>query len=318
MSKYELQKCTGKDLWNGFVESSPQGSIFSTTKFTDCLEVNYSNYLLKKGEELIGGVSVLEDESGEPLKAPFTLTAYQGILCRNLSAFPVHKQREEEFKIIETIINDLIRIYGKVSLVHSPFLKDVRPLLWHNYHHPEKGMFEYSVWYTPILDLSFSSIDDYLASIRTCRRQEFRKKINCHTYETKETKILNELHRQTFERQGIERTDVEEKLLLSISNSAVENNFGRISVCEVDGVPASSILFLYDTKRGYYLCGANSPDFRSAASSTKLLIENIMHTKNEKKLNQVDFVGCNSPQRGDYKLSFNAQLYPYFETHFKM
>lgn len=318
MSKYELQKCTDKDLWDDFVESSPQGSIFATTKFIDCLEVNYANYLLHKGKEIIGGVSVLEDKNGEPRKAPFDFTAYQSILCRHVSGAPVHTQIEEEFKITEIIINELIRIYGKVSLVHSPFLKDIRPFLWHNYHHPEKGMFDYSVWYTPILDLTFSGIDEYLASIRTCRRQEFRKKINCHTYETTETRILNELHRRTFERQGIERAEVEGKLLLSISNRAVENNFGRISVCEVDGVPASAILFLYDTTRGYYLFGANNPDFRSAASSTKLLVENIMHTKNEKRLKQVDFVGCNSPQRGDYKLSFNAQLYPYFETHFNM
>ena len=234
MSKYELEKCPDKDLWDDFVKSSPQGSIFSTTKFIDCLKIDYSTYLLKKGKELMGGVCVLEDESGEPIRAPFVFTPYQGILCRDRTGFPVHTQVEEEFKIIETIINELIRVYGRVSLAHSPFLKDIRPFLWHNYHHPEKGLFDCSVWYTPILDLSFSGIDDYVASIRTCRRQEFRKKINYHTYETKETRILNELHRQTFDRQGIERAEVEEELLLSISDSAVKNNFGRISICEVE------------------------------------------------------------------------------------
>jgi hypothetical protein len=32
-------------------------------------------------------------------------------------------------------------------------------------------------------------------------------------------------------------------------------------------------------------------------------------------LQRFDFVGVNSPQRGDFKLSFNAELAPYQEVH---
>jgi hypothetical protein len=32
-------------------------------------------------------------------------------------------------------------------------------------------------------------------------------------------------------------------------------------------------------------------------------------------MRMLDFVGVNSPQRGDFKLSFNPELVPYFEVH---
>jgi len=35
----------------------------------------------------------------------------------------------------------------------------------------------------------------------------------------------------------------------------------------------------------------------------------------QKGLQRFDFVGVNSPQRGDFKLSFNAELVPYQEVH---
>ena len=79
---------------------------------------------------------------------------------------------------------------------------------------------------------------------------------------------------------------------------------------------ASMTLFVHDSRCAWYLLGANDPEWRKSAASTLLMIENIRHYA-EKGIPSLDFVGVNSPQRGDYKLSFNGQLIPYFEVHFE-
>jgi len=33
-------------------------------------------------------------------------------------------------------------------------------------------------------------------------------------------------------------------------------------------------------------------------------------------LEEIDFCGVNSPQRGDFKISFNAEIKPYYESTF--
>jgi len=67
--------------------------------------------------------------------------------------------------------------------------------------------------------------------------------------------------------------------------------------------------FVTDSDCAYYLFGANDPDLRYANASSKLLIENIAIFAAQ-GLKRFDFVGVNSPQRGDFKLSFNAELVP--------
>jgi len=66
-----------------------------------------------------------------------------------------------------------------------------------------------------------------------------------------------------------------------------------------------------DKNTGYYLFGANDPTYRASGSSSYLLLENI-HRCKEKRLKLIDFVGVNSPNRADFKVSFNADVVPYF------
>ena len=74
------------------------------------------------------------------------------------------------------------------------------------------------------------------------------------------------------------------------------------------------VFFVSDEKCAYYLFGANDPDLRDAHASAKLFIDNIAAFA-ARGLERFDFVGVNSPQRGDFKLSFNPELIPYQEVH---
>ena len=90
--------------------------------------------------------------------------------------------------------------------------------------------------------------------------------------------------------------------------------YGYLSAAVLDDRTASMAFFVSDSRCSYYLFGANDPSMRETNASSKLLLNNI-DLSARKGLHIFDFVGVNSPQRGDFKLSFNAELVPYQEVH---
>ena len=56
---------------------------------------------------------------------------------------------------------------------------------------------------------------------------------------------------------------------------------------------------------------ANEPALRNTGAATRLMVDNILEAK-RRGMKELDFVGVNSPDRGDYKLSFNPELKLYF------
>src|SRR5262249_31007636 len=154
----------------------------------------------------------------------------------------------------------------------------------------------------------------YLDSIRTLRRREYRRcQANGFTIEpSNDLEMLIRLHRLTFARQGIDSDEQEARLLRSVARAALEQGFGELLTCRTPkGDVASATLFLYDQHCGYYLVGANDPEYRNSGSGSYLMLENIRRCQ-AKGMAAVDFIGINSPNRGDFKTSFNAMPVPYF------
>src|SRR5205823_9304662 len=71
--------------WNAFVESSPQGSVYSTSTYLSALcsalGVRFRILAAKRGDELLGGVAFVEQQVGAGLRvAPRPLLYYNGLL----------------------------------------------------------------------------------------------------------------------------------------------------------------------------------------------------------------------------------------------
>ena len=99
-----------------------------------------------------------------------------------------------------------------------------------------------------------------------------------------------------------------------IVDTSLLNGFGRLLVCKnKNGDPVSAALFIFDNKCGYYIIGATDPEYRKIGTGSYVMFEQIMRCK-EQGLKIVDFCGINSPNRGDFKTSFNAQPVPYFDV----
>jgi hypothetical protein len=301
-----------KQVWDVFVSTSPQRSIFIFSKFLDSLSANYDLVTCYEKEKIVAGVMVIYSEMGKPVISTFPFTQYQGMLLADNTQKATHSQITHEFKVVEYFIKQLTDRYGNFSFCHSWRLRDLRPFQWHNYHEPEKGQFKIDLRYTGILDLQkFESFEAYLSSVRTVRKQEFKKSSQILRFQLSEdVSLLDTLHAKTFERQNIERSHKDSILVESISKNAIVGGYGKLAVAYLDDIPVSAVLFLYDDRTAYYLFGANDPAYRNANAGAFLLIRMIKDAI-ENGLKEIDFVGANSPQRGDFKVSFNAELKPY-------
>lgn len=306
-----------KQVWDVFVSTSPQRSIFVYSKFLDSLQVNYDLVTSYEKGQIVAGAVLIYSEAGEPIKGIFPFTQYQGLLLFDQTNQAAHSQITREFKIVERFIEKLSEQYRNYCLCQSWRLNDLRPYQWHNYHEPAKGQFRLDLRYTGVLDLKkFDHFDAYLASVRACRRQEFKKASQMLKLEfSLDESILDSLHAKTFGRQQLGRDERESALVRSICKQAIAGGYGKLSVAMMGEVPVSAVLFLHDDRTAYYSFGANDPAYRNSGAGTFLLM-NMIKNSIEMGLSEIDFVGVNSPSRGDFKISFNAELKPFFITKF--
>lgn len=299
--------------WDEFVKTSPQNNLFCKTNFLDANQRRYDLLFVEKGELILAGV-VIQGDDEIPRVDSFM---YQGVLfSKYIESLPFHKKNKKQLDIIEFLLTELESTYGSINLSLHHSLNDLRGFKWHNYHNSEGLRPALNLNYTGLLDLKKAgNFDKILMDVRTVRRQEYNRCVrNEFTIEeSNDISILDFLHEKTFERQGIKRSKFAIFLATKLASESLVKGFGRLLICRnVKGVPTSASLFLFDDKTAYYLIGANDPDYRKDGTGSYIMFEQIRYCL-EQGLSYVDFMGINSPFRGDFKTSFNASPISFFD-----
>lgn len=310
---FDVSKCSNLDLWDDLVQHSPQGAIFSSSRFIRSLDVDYSLYIvLNDSGVCVAGIPILEDANGKMAQCPYPFVPYQGLMFSlALSKMANHKRVTNQFRITEAIIKKLNEDYANPQFTLNPNFNDIRPFLWHNYGKTDSAKFLVQTRYTAILDLGNFNFNSYLMTVRSVRRQEFKKN-TAKIYEANEIDVFLTLYREMFFRQGITVDESAIELIRKICLSALDGGYGRFCKAQVDGEIHAMTFFLFDKNSAYYLFAANNPAHRNSGSATALMFDNIKWAA-EKGLEKLDFVGANSPNRGDFKISFNSYLKPYYQ-----
>jgi hypothetical protein len=313
----ELIRCKSPELWDQFVDESPQKSIFCKTQFLDALCVGYQTYFLyKDSKPILGVVFINEAVNGE--KAPFTGNLYQGLLFTAPKKSSIQGGIVFNLKAVESLLEIIKDNYESIELcLHHSFI-DLRAFQWVNYHTPTEGRFVIDIGYTGVIYLDKgNNFSQYIDVIRSSRRQDYKKSIKNGflAEECYSSSVFLDLYQKTFARQDLKADELFMQTASRIMDAAIKGNFGRLCVSYTnDGLPASASFFLYDDENAYYLLGATDPAFRNYGVGTHAILENIRYIIDEKKIYKVDMLGMNSPNRGDYKTSFNATLLPYYSV----
>jgi lipid II:glycine glycyltransferase (peptidoglycan interpeptide bridge formation enzyme) len=297
--------------WCEFLEGNTHGSIFAETSFLKCLRNNYKRYLFKnKNNQILAGCVVIY-EGKKIYKAPIPFIPHQGIIFSEyVNSQKNYKKNNLKLELVSFIIETLEHDYDNFSMSMNINFRDLRPFQWKNINSEDGKKFSFEIKYTGILNLKEFVKENYISSIRTSRRQEFNK-CKFNVTESENVELFIQLYKATFLRQGINVDDASIDSIRSIIKNCLTQKIGRMTVYESSSETASMMFFIHDINCAYYLFGVNNPKFRDLTSSTKLMIENIKYYS-KLGLSYIDFVGVNSPNRGDYKLSFNPELRDYY------
>ncbi len=311
----KFDKCNDFLAWDKFLFNSNQSSVFSESWLLQERNKKYDFFYVSEGTKNLAAVMIALESNNTPTTKPWI---YHGIFYdKKLEINKNHSNIRKKIEISKFIIDELEKIYESISLSFHHSIQDLRAFQWHNHNQEEINKFKIKINYTSILNLnSYSSFENYLKSIRSVRRQEYNRCIR-EGYKTeisRDIDLLNFLHEETFKRQGLSRNIHDEILSNQIARNAIENNHGQIISCkDKDGTYLSVALFIFHKATTYYLIGATDQNYRKSSPMT-LIILNHIKDLNNLGIDKVDFCGINSPNRGDYKLSFNGNVTPFYEV----
>lgn len=297
--------------WENFHKSSPQATIFSTPLFVNSLAIDVRFILVKKGREVVGGIPILHSGS-DVLQPAYTINC--GIHYADLSNLKSCKKTELEFKISEIIADHLFSHYDEAAFVNHPSVIDIRAFQWFNYGRKhELGGYDIIPQFTSWLNGSIDSLSDGF-------RQSRRYDVNLAIKEGAafqvggSLKILDQLHRLTFERQKISRSIKDGYTLMTICENLIKAEKGELFITFIKGTPVSASFWAFDKNFAYYLFGASNPDFRHMGVGSHNVALSIEKLRLNKKINNYDFIGINSPNRGDFKLGFGGSVISYYKV----
>lgn len=317
---YRLEEAAPGEQWDAFVQKSPVGTLFSLSEYLAATGCATRLFWCLRGAEKRAAVVINETPDGRHgLLDDFII--HNGIIF----APPANKQNRSQitsdrFEMAADVAALLSRRYERLELALAPQVTDIRPFLWHNYG-TDGPMYTADVRYTAYADLTgFAEANTpedipLFQEISYARRQEVRKalKAGLVTTEDVDGDALADFYVLTMARQGIEVAQEKRHSLSRLADHLLARNMARLFVSRTtQGDPAAMALFGWDCKRAYYLFGAGDPVHRNTPCGTAVLWDAFAALARDGH-RQVDLEGVNSPRRGWFKLSFGAELLPYYQ-----
>jgi hypothetical protein len=311
MGTLTLRETTDSVAWDARLARSPQATVFSSTRFLQAAGLPFRLFEVQDGARTVALLPVTEDASGQHATPP-AYTPYLGPLCLHEPGLANRQRVLDEFRVGELVAAELAQRWRSVRMPLSWQFADVRPFLWHNYHAAGAPRYTATPRYTAVLPLAGLSAESFPPRVRACRRQEWRKAAASELRDDIAVDDFLRLYALTFERQGLAVDEPALATVRRITEAALAGGWGRLAGIFTGAGLSSATLFVFDHARAYYLFGASDPAARNSGAATRLIFDNVFDAI-ARGLAEVDFVGVNSPARGDFKLSFDPELRPYFE-----
>lgn len=316
-SKIELVQVSDDIQWDLLLRKSPQYSIYLTSQFLNWTDLREYRYVMfENGIPLVG--CLLPPKAIDGLYA-FSYCMYQGIFfIQNLKdSYSDDLERTSRLSKLTSLLTNLQKNFT-LPLHHS--IIDIRGVEWYFFEKSEGASMKSKVRYTGIICLKdFSDFENYKKSIRKVRLQELADSLKEERVSmnlTPDISMFLDMYVQMFTQRGINISKSESQRVSAIIENGISSGAGNLLILqENDGTPVSGVFILTDGVTDYYQFGASNPERLKMNGSSYVILNAIeMAFMNGRKY--FDMVGMNSPNRGDYKASFNARVTPYFEIEF--
>ncbi len=293
--------------WDAFVQSSGNGSVFSTSFWLEAIAPLQDGRVVRigacQGDEIVAGVSFIEIERGGLRKAVSPiLTPYCGFLYRDEHG-KVTDSGSREMACAEQLIRFLERRYHYTMLVHDPAFTDIRPF--------SRRGWTAGVRYTCVLDIS--DPDEAWKKCKSRARRQVTLAEKSFTVGAGcAPATIGEIHEQTYRQKG------NRPLISSLQVAAWAENIGGKGLIDVrtaldeTGAVAGMQVNVPGNDTVYTLVYGTSPAFQDRGVDSFLMWEAVKQYSRTHRY--LDMVGANIPSIAFFKRGFGADLKPYYVT----
>ena len=276
--------------WDKFVAESPQGTVFSTTKWCDIFDKEYKIYTYEKGGEIFGGIiGFMEDGVFKSGATP--LTPFQGVLIKPTDGMKEAKRISLYNEVTENLIAQIKNDFVYSTIFNHYTMDDIRPFIWNGYD-------KQFVRYTYVVDLADK--DKLWKNLEKQTRYEIGHLRNWQlTIHKGPSSIFGELYGETFKRKGFPQP-VSDETVWRLCDSFD----ATVALLQLYPHYLAGVVIVGDARRTYYILGASDG---TGASST-CLWNTLEHIDGK----ELDMVGANDKNIALFKRGFGGKLKAYY------
>ncbi len=309
--------------WDALVARSPQGTLFSESRYLGSTGCDHRLYWVRQGAQVKAGVALVVSGDGKSCELD-DLVIYGGLMFDLDTGRKLVKRRHDEFQIAEFVIDRIAGMYERIEFQLAPEFGDMRPFLWHRYHDPQRFRFSVDVRYTSCVQIAslkeFSGREEEspcFENMETVRRYSVReaRKKGGRVAPAANGDTLVEFYRGLMAVQGERQSPAKLANMKRVIDALLQAGRGAVyEVFDSAGTVIYSVCYGWDAKRAYYLFGAGHADISEPWQGTLAHWEAFKDLAQRQGIGEVDLEGVNSPQRGWFKLGFGGDLRPYFKV----
>ena len=316
MKKFEIAKPTLEEI-DGCWSSNKLNSVFTKRQFLEKVSYSVDWYSVKKGDDTVCVWPICLNEKNKVYLPDFTY--YVGpIWSEKYFNSPNHRKLSIQTNVYEEFIKKFESKYSYIQASLPIYIYDVRVFDWWNYHDQSKERIKLSPRYTSIItDLQKR---DFKLDYRQTRRNILRNLENKKNYIFEEChnkdRIIN-LYNQVMSRSNIKVDKITKETVHLILDYALSNNGSILQIRDTicNKISYASIC-LSENHTANLIISIVANDYRKQDLAV-LGIHKTINFWKEKGIDNFDFNGSNSPQRGDDKHSYGGETKLFFDLNYR-
>lgn len=269
------------DMWNDFVETSPQESIYNYSWYLDSLGVYYDIIVFFKNEIIAAGIILAKNQlklNGNPV-----LFKYGGILFSNQES-STYKAESERRRIIEALLESkYLKSTKGFNYTFHPKFNDFLPFFFNGY--------KAEPCYTYTLDLTEGNIDSIVQKYYPRLRSKYKSALKSGyviDFELSFDDLWNVLE-HTFGKQGGKPPFNKNKLESFLEDLKKRNRQQIIGVRNKEGDLMCGAVMYYDNHTAYLPINGISDNIMPGAN--ELLITTMIAESFKLGMKKFDFEG---------------------------
>jgi lipid II:glycine glycyltransferase (peptidoglycan interpeptide bridge formation enzyme) len=298
--------------WDSFVASSPQGTIFNTSRWASLVckafPVEHSIYAVLEHDQIVGGISFFHKRRmGLRILTRIPLSPYTGVLFSPVQGAKAQKSSTEQHEITSLILEAIENKFHFAQFGLHPSVNDVRPFLWRGWHTLPQ--------YTYVNSLADIGKTWELLSSSLRRKIHRAEEKSFKVVLKNDVSLLLTFQEMTYAKARL-KPILPRSLFQRYCETIAEANLLRLySAVDVEGNVHAERALIVDGNRAYdWMAGTNLQ--LGDEHANQLLVWEIFKRLSAEGIRTFDFLGANTASIAEFKRGFGGELTCYFEVRY--